>query len=120
MDQKVTGVSGYLGGQIVHEALKAGYRVRGCVSLRFNKPHADDMYDHRAVRPTKVAFVQGWYTQYGASVEIVPLDLTNGDYSTVLKGNSSNSHIGVLLTVVCRRRWNYPRSSTCARRPCNP
>lgn len=45
------------------------------------------MCEYRAVRPTKVAFVQGWYTQYGDRVEIVPLDLTNGDYTTVLKGN---------------------------------
>lgn len=51
------------------------------------KPDVDKLYEHRAVRPAKVAFVQGWYTQYGDRVEIVPLDLTSGDYTTVLKGN---------------------------------
>ncbi|KAF7793308.1 hypothetical protein EIP86_004420 [Pleurotus ostreatoroseus] len=65
---KVTGVSGFLGAQIVHQLLEAGYRVRG------------------TVRSKKVAFVQEWYTQYGNKAEIVPLDdLVHGDYSAALK-----------------------------------
>lgn len=38
------------------------------------------------VRSKKVAFVQGWYTQYGDRVEIVAIDdIINGDYSAALK-----------------------------------
>ena len=75
----------------MHELLNGGYRVRGYVFFLvlafYVKPDIDKMHKNRAVRPAKVAFVQGWYTQYGDRVEIVPLDLTSGDYTTVLKGN---------------------------------
>lgn len=97
-------MSGYLGGQIVHELLKAGYRVRGCVFLRSPvKQNVDKSFENSAVRPAKVAFVQGWYTQYGDRVDIVPLDLTNGDYSTVLKGTASFLSDRSLLIIGCRR-----------------
>ncbi|KDQ55848.1 hypothetical protein JAAARDRAFT_37273 [Jaapia argillacea MUCL 33604] len=72
----VTGVSGFLGSNVVHELLKAGYRVRG------------------SVRSGKVSNVQALWEAYGDKVEIVLLDdVATSDATEALKGVEAVIHI---------------------------
>ncbi|KLO17164.1 NAD(P)-binding protein [Schizopora paradoxa] len=69
----ITGASGYIGGYVAKDALKAGYSIR------------------LTARTPKVETLR---KEYGSEAEIVPLDdIVSGDYSEALEGVSAIIHL---------------------------
>ncbi|EMD37318.1 hypothetical protein CERSUDRAFT_73226 [Gelatoporia subvermispora B] len=76
----VTGASGFLGSNVVHQLLEAGHRVRG------------------TVRSSKVELVQEAWVDYKDRFEAVGIDdLISGDFSGALKGVNGVIHTAAPL-----------------------
>ncbi|KDQ50493.1 hypothetical protein JAAARDRAFT_74144 [Jaapia argillacea MUCL 33604] len=72
----VTGASGFVGSNIVYEALKAGYRVRG------------------TVRSKKVDLIKEAYATYKDQFEVIPIDdVASSDFSVALKEIEAVIHV---------------------------